>query len=585
MPGQHLRDKLALMKLKLLSILLLAASALSAQTQLPGQTQLPRQPPSPTTPTTRPALIIMISVDMLSGEIMDRYTDDSMPGGLGRLLREGVVFENGYQEHAFTETGPGHSTLLSGRHPSSTGIPNNSWLDMTTGRTVYCVDDKSVKNIGEPSGETGSSPRWFIGTTFGTWLRDQLPGSRVFSISGKDRASILMAGPKTDGVYWFQEGFGFTTSTAYAKVLPNWLTRFNRAFLETVKNKSLVWEAIGPMDGKVYPGVWRAEITDTPIVSTLPRLTQTQGFPSQTAPGFLLGETQDGSFWKRWRATPFFDEAIFNAAEALIQGEHIGEGVSTDLLCLGLSATNATEHAYGNCGPEIQDLIRRLDRRLGLFLDRLQKSGKQVVVILSADHGGLDFAERLRSQGIPARRLNVEAWMKELQTRVRTQFHLDKDLLAGGTRGIYLKKEIAEPLGDRHQVLAKIVDIIRGMPEVAAVATYEELAALPEKRFADPRESDLLYRLKFSAYPGRSGDILFAFNPLVELGGPPKYDPAQHGTPHDYDRRVPIIFWGPWKPAHRQDPASTVDIAPTLAHEFNIQPAEQLAGIPLDLLR
>lgn len=92
------------------------------------------------------------------------------------------MFENGYQEHAFTETGPGHSTLLSGRHPSSTGIPNNSWLDMTTGRTVYCVDDKSVKNFGEPSGETGSSPKWFIGITFGTWLRDQLPGSRVFAI-------------------------------------------------------------------------------------------------------------------------------------------------------------------------------------------------------------------------------------------------------------------------------------------------------------------------------------------------------------------------------------------------------------------
>src|ERR1700677_842642 len=98
------------------------------------------------------------------------------------------------------------------------------------------------------------------------------------------------------------------------------------------------------------------------------------------------------------------------------------------------------------------------------------------------------------------------------------------------------------------------------MPEIAAVATYEDLAALPDKRFADPRESDLLYRLKFSAYPGRSGDILFAFNPLVELGGPPKYDAAQHGTPHDDYRGVPIIFWGgPWKAERRQYPASTVD--------------------------
>ena len=44
----------------------------------------------------------------------------------------------------------------------------------------------------------------------------------------------------------------------------------------------------------------------------------------------------------------------------------LGEGQTTDLLALGLSATNALEHAYGNSGPEMLDQIRRLDRRLGL---------------------------------------------------------------------------------------------------------------------------------------------------------------------------------------------------------------------------
>ncbi len=86
---------------------------------------------------------------------------------------------------------------------------------------------RNVVDFGEPSGKAGSSAVWFKGTTFGTWLKDKVPGSRVFAISGKDRASILMAGPKADGVYWFQDGFGFTTSTAYAKALPDWLVRFN----------------------------------------------------------------------------------------------------------------------------------------------------------------------------------------------------------------------------------------------------------------------------------------------------------------------------------------------------------------------
>src|SRR5215831_20561688 len=119
----------------------------------------------------RPNLVIMISVDMLSGEIVDRYGAD-LPGGLGRLQREGVVFENAFHDHAFTETGPGHSVLLSGRHPASTGIPENQWRDRETGKLVYCVQDPNVVDIGEPSGKAGSSAVWFKGTTFGGWLKE-----------------------------------------------------------------------------------------------------------------------------------------------------------------------------------------------------------------------------------------------------------------------------------------------------------------------------------------------------------------------------------------------------------------------------
>ena len=70
---------------------------------------------------------------------------------------------------------------------------------------------------------------------------------------------------------------------------------------------------------------------------------------------------------------------------------------------------------------------------------------------------------------------------------------------------------------------------------------------------------------------------------MVERGGPPHEDPAQHGSAYDYDRRVPIIFWGPWLGEHRMDPASTVDIAPTLAKELGIEPEERLDGVPLKL--
>jgi predicted AlkP superfamily pyrophosphatase or phosphodiesterase len=534
----------------------------------------------------RPNLVIMISVDMLSGEIMDRY-GAGLPGGLGKLQSEGVFFENAFHEHAFTETGPGHSVLLSGRHPASTGIPENQWRDRATGKTVYCVQDPSVVDFGEPTGTAGSSAVWFKGTTFGTWLKDQVPRSRVFAISGKDRASILMSGPKADGVYWFQDGFGFTTSTAYAKTLPEWLVHFNKDLLNDLSRRSLVWAPIGPTDGITYPGHWMAG--NTPVVSQLPRLIQTPGLAMQAKGGYLLHETQDGSFWRRWRGSPFFDDTTFDAAEALIRNERLGEGNTTDLLALGLSATNVIEHAFGNSGPELLDQIRRLDRRLGVFLDRVQAGGRSVVVVFSADHGGLDFVERLQDQGIPAKRLDTDAWMVDLQSHVRKELHIDKDLLIAGNdhfpNELYFARETARQLGDRKEWIPKVVNIVRSMPDIAAVASFDELAALPDKRFEDPREESLLYRLKYSAAPDRAGEILFAFQPMIELGAPPDHDPAQHGTAYDYDRRVPIIFWGPWRGERRPEPASTVDIAPTLAKELGIEPAERLDGIALHLTR
>jgi len=532
----------------------------------------------------RPNLVVMISVDMLSGEIMDRF-GGGLPGGLGLLEKNGVFFENGFQEHAFTETGPGHSVLLSGRHPASNGITANQWRDRASGKAVYCVQDPNVVTFGARSGASGIQ---FKGTTFGTWLKDEVPGSRVFSIAGKDRSAILMAGPKAEGVYWLEDGFGFTTSTAYQKALPDWVARYNASLLEDLRERTLVWAPTGPTEGVTLPGRWVAGKME--IVSMLPRLIQAPGLAMQaTHSEHLLHENQDGSFWRRWRASPFFDDAIFDAAETLIRTERLGHGHATDLLALGLSATNALEHAYGNSGPELLDQIRRLDRRLGLFLDRIQAGGVSVMVVLSADHGGLDFAERLQSQGIPAKRIDIEAWLRDLQARIREKLHLEKDLLLVGDDHnpyqLYLDPAVSRPLGDRKAVVAGVIPVVRSMPDVAVVASLDEVLALPEKAFDDPREESLLYRLKFGAAPDRAGDILFAFQPMVELGLPPLYDPAQHGSAYDYDRRVPIIFWGPWRGEKRRAAVRTVDIAPTLAKELGIRPEEKLDGVALKLTR
>jgi predicted AlkP superfamily pyrophosphatase or phosphodiesterase len=78
----------------------------------------------------------------------------------------------------------------------------------------------------------------------------------------------------------------------------------------------------------------------------------------------------------------------------------------------------------------------------------------------------------------------------------------------------------------------------------------------------------LAERFHESYDPDRSGDIIVAFKQYATLGLPRSAgdNVAGHGSPWDYDRRVPILFWRNGIAAERRpEPIETVDIAPTLA--------------------
>jgi arylsulfatase A-like enzyme len=54
---------------------------------------------------------------------------------------------------------------------------------------------------------------------------------------------------------------------------------------------------------------------------------------------------------------------------------------------------------------------------------------------------------------------------------------------------------------------------------------------------------------------------------------------AQHGSPHDQDSHVPVIFYGaPFRPGQYAGFVRTADIAPTLARVLGATPTEPLDG-------
>jgi predicted AlkP superfamily pyrophosphatase or phosphodiesterase len=259
------------------------------------------------------------------------------------------------------------------------------------------------------------------------------------------------------------------------------------------------------------------------------------------------------------------------AAEALMDGEHLGQGPGTDLLALSFSATDYIGHAYGQLGTEMRDQIHRLDQLLDRLLDRLRRQHPGAWVVLSADHGGMDVVEVLKDRGFPAQRLKPVPFLAALQTHLRSHFKVDHNLLRtpAEVNTLYLDDAaITAAHLDRGAVLKQAQMWVRAQPEVADAFTAEELRATDPTMSGSPRATSLR--------------LLIAVKPWVNIGTPPGDYLTNHGTPNAYERRVPLIFWGPWRQASRREPVRTVDLAPTLAHELGLKPGA-VDGQVLDL--
>src|SRR6185436_10084161 len=73
--------------------------------------------PASTQPSSTPTLVVFFTVDQMRPDYFSRF-DSQLTGGLARLYHGGAFYTNAFQDHAITETAPGHSATMSGRFPA-----------------------------------------------------------------------------------------------------------------------------------------------------------------------------------------------------------------------------------------------------------------------------------------------------------------------------------------------------------------------------------------------------------------------------------------------------------------------------------
>ena len=500
-------------------------------------------------PAERPALVVVLTIDQFMPDYLERWRDQ-LTGGLGRLASEGAVFTRAFHDHAITETAPGHASILSGRFPYSTGIAGNA----------VGVNTDDAPLIG--THETGASPSRFQGTTLADWLTAADPESRVLSVSRKDRGAILPIGRGKHPVYWYARSTGrFTTSSWYADTLPTWVQAFNEERHVFTRYAGQVWDLLLPPSAYPEPDSVAGE-----------SFGQEYLFPYTMPPDSMRAASMLVAF-------PFMDQHTLDFAWRGVRALELGQRAHTDLLAVSLSTTDAVGHRWGPDSREMHDHVLRLDRMLGTFLDSLVAvvGAERLAVVLTADHGMATSPEVRTAANASARRVYLDEFQGAVNAAATAAARAQLPLEALGFDGFTLTVDRTMVKGrdrDLRRVGEAFVKGARSVPSVLRADLIEDLAK------ADTVTDTIARRWLHMFRPG--GDVIatVTLTPYSIFGDA---NPATHGSPHDYDAQVPLIFWGSAFRAGRDDAFTrVVDIGPTLASLLGVRVGERVDGVVLE---
>ena len=476
----------------------------------------------------RPKLVVGIVVDQMRWDYLSRYYDQFQEDGFKRLIAKGYSCDNCLINYLPTVTSIGHTSVYTGTTPALHGICGNDFF--LDDDPVYCCGDKTVDPVGTDNRKRGCmSPRNLLSTTIGDQIRLHTDfRSKVVCVAYKDRAAILPAGRSSDHAYWLDTDNGqFITSTYYRNELPDWAKAYNQ---ELKKNKEL--QKVGSDVGS-YP---------------------------------LCGHITT-------------DMAI-----AALQGEQLGKGEVTDMLCVSYSQTDVIGHTWGTRGEHTDEAYLELDKDIARLLKALdeQVGEGNYLLFLTADHGGAHNYQYMIDH-----KLNGGAWNcsqdvlnDQLETYLKEMFGPAVDLsIINGLNGyrFYLNHGKIKALGlDLQQVKEALIAYCRQLPHVQFVMDFEKV-----NTWSVP---DIIRsRALLGYHPHRSGDLIVVLEAgWSEFGKWSSPVGTTHSAWNPYDSHIPLVFYG-WKVEHGSTGREVhiTDIAPTVTQMLHIQQTNACVGEPI----
>lgn len=418
-------------------------------------------------------LKLVIIADQFPYQHINKYRKD-FTGGLKFIADNSTFYTNVNLSYVNTNTCPGHATIVTGSPPRVHGVINNWWFDKFKNKVNYCVADE-VDRI---------SPRQLKATTFTDIHRRKYPKSKIFSVSGKDRAATMLAGKRANAAFWYNKRKGkIESSSYYLNKLPNYINNIN-------KN-------IGSyFFGKTWSGENFKRTLDKVTFSPTKR------------------------YYENLYESPFVDTLTNKVAIEILKNE-IYNNPGSHVLNISYSALDTVGHTYGPDSVEVRETLFNLDKLLSKLLFEIDSAVglKNTEIIFTSDHGVQRFPE-ISKKGI---RLNGDNYSCIQNIGIK----LNKKFGSVFQKGLYLKGKYK----DKHKEIYKFLE--SSLSKCGSIKKIINSKLLSEKS----TEPDKSY---FNSYfKNRSPDFYF----LLKENYLPKELGTGHGTIYPYDTHVPLFHF------------------------------------------
>ncbi|MFA5219101.1 MAG: alkaline phosphatase family protein [Bacteroidales bacterium] len=549
-------------KLNTLVYVILLCCFLISPAGTKAQPVLPKEPPS---------LVVGIVVDGLRADWIDRYWHLFGEGGIKKLVTQGLSFSDANIPFLMADIGSSHASISTGSTPALHGIISAKWYNRLSREEVFCTADQTARPVGTLSLLGRHSPRYLLTPTINdVLLLASNNRSKVVTVSLQPESSVLLAGHQPSSCYWFNSANGkWMTSSHYMEEIPQWVNHYNQRniaeiYIEREWNQLLadnLYEIIIPDDNPFETGFFNRFKT----------------FPYKMARIRKESLSQDFEILTK---VPFGNTLVADFAKAAMLEENLGTDKHPDILWVSFTAIHQLNLLFGPDSREVADALLRLDIEIQRLIHQVEETvGRDSsLFILTSTHGvsrDPDYNKSLKLPGGYFRYRNAMALLNSYLTAIYGEGDWVENYI---NLQVYLNETLIDskniPFLDIQEQAARFLTHFEGVSR--AIPADRLVTGAVTQPWAD--------LLQNSFYPDRTGDLILILQPgwIQE-----ENTDSDSGSPHSYDRHIPMVWYG-WgiNPGICDKPVTPLDITPTLSRILNIpRPEGSVGNIIRDILQ